>query len=62
VFEPATKPDLRTSNLRFLQSPLELLELLPESQLLELPESDEPESNVPPQWEPDTSVLASAEW
>jgi len=62
VFEPATKPDLRTSNLRSHQSPLELLELLPESQLLELPESDELESNAPPQWELDTSVLASAEW
>ncbi len=60
MFETATKPDLRTSNLRSHQSPLELLELLellPESQLLELPESNEP-----PQWELDTSVLDSAEW
>ncbi len=38
------------------------MELLPESLLHELPESDEtdPESKAPPQWEPETSVAGSA--
>jgi hypothetical protein len=62
VLEPATKPDFRTLHESSHQSPLELVELLPESLLHELPESDEtdPESKAPPQWEPETSVAGSA--
>jgi hypothetical protein len=62
VLEPATKPDLCTFNRPVHQSPLELVVVLPESVLHELPESDEtdPESKAPPQCELETSVAGSA--